>query len=86
MDMVGRIYYSLLGQLEPEAALPWVENAFEPGSECEANLIKIYDARNRLLERLHISEEDEDLECILDSFLSIQHSLCQKMFFYGLQQ
>ena len=32
------------------------------------------------------NEEDEDLECILDSFLSIQYTLCRKMYFYGQQQ
>ena len=86
MDTIDEIYFSLLGQLEPEAALPWVENAFAAGSECESHLIKIYAARNRLLERLHVEEDDEDLECIMDSFLSIQYTLCRKMYFYGMQQ
>ena len=86
MDTIDEIYFSLLGQLEPEAAMPWVENAFTAGSECESHLIKIYDARNRLLERLHVEEDDEDLECIMDSFLSIQYTLCRKMYFYGMQQ
>ena len=84
MEMVDKIYYSLSGQLEPDAALPWVENLFASGSECEAILSEIYAARNRLQERLNAGEEDSDLECILNSFLSIQHILCREMFFYGL--
>jgi len=84
MDIIDDIYYSMLGQIVPEESISWVENAFSAGSNCEENLIKIYAARDRLLERLGICEEDEDLECILDSFLTNQYILCRKMFFYGL--
>ena len=85
MDIIDEIYYSLLGQLTPESAYSWIENAFIPESECETCLLSIYDARDRLLKRLHIENEDCDLECILNSFLTMQHILCRKMFTYGMQ-
>ena len=85
MDIIDEVYYTLLGQLIPEAALPWVENAFAPGSDCDIHITKIYEARNRLQERLHAAEEDPDLECILDASVSIQHILCRMMFLCGAQ-
>ena len=85
MDKIDAVYYSLLGQLQTEATLPWVENAFVEGSECYAALLNAYDARDRLLERLQ-TDGDTDLECIIDSFIAIQYILCRKMYLYGLQQ
>ncbi len=35
MDFYDKIYYTLIGQMEEDAAIPGVPNAFAPGSECD---------------------------------------------------
>mgnify|MGYP006955466334 FL=1 len=38
------------------------------------------DAYERLRERLGVTDEDEDVEIIIDSLLAIQRKLCREMF------
>ena len=35
MDYYDNIYYSLIGELDEESALPIVPNLFAPGSACD---------------------------------------------------
>lgn len=77
------IYYTLLGELEDKAAVPGVENAFEPGSLCDWEYQRLRQAYDRLLLRLKKTDEDADVEEILACMLSIQRELCVRMFQLG---
>ncbi len=78
MDVYDEIYYSLLGELTEEAALPWVPNAFAPSGECAEAYERLLEARNRILERLGVGE-DADLEQMLTEMDAIQRSLCRQV-------
>lgn len=77
------IYFTLTGQLIPVAEVPGVPDAFAEGSFCARLLEEIYDARNRLLDRLGVVDEDADLECILSGYEEMQEYLCLEMFRLG---
>ncbi len=78
MDFYDQIYYSLIGELEEDATLLWVENAFAPGSECDEAYTQLLDARNRLLEKLGTAS-DPDLNQILSEMAIIQRTLCRTL-------
>lgn len=72
------VYESLIGELiDPVEKVP---NAFEPGSYCEARYKEMLAAYERLCDRLGVLDEDEDVEIIINSLLSIQRELCLEMF------
>ena len=74
------IYETLLGErLDP---CPGVENAFAPGSRCADLYEEIYEANLRLCERLD-TEEDPDVEKIIDNFFEIARELSLRMFRQG---
>ena len=35
MDDIDRVYYTVMGEVEEDHAVPGVGNAFSPGSECD---------------------------------------------------
>ena len=78
------VYYTLLGELEENYALPVVENAYAPGGECDHLYIEIRNACQSLCNRLGVPDEDADVELILSNFLSIQRILCEKIMNYAL--
>ena len=79
---VEQVYLTLCGELIPSAQIEGVENAFRQGSPCDQWYILLLDARNRLLERLGVTE-DMELERMLQYQQNIQEELCCKMFYYG---
>lgn len=78
MQFYDEIYYSLIGEMAEDSALPWVSNAFSPGSECEQAYTRLLAARDRVNQKLG-AEEDADLEQMLQEMLTIQHILCKKV-------
>lgn len=52
MQFEEQVYYSLLGEMTEDSALPWVESAFAPGSVCEEQYERMLDAYGRLRQRL----------------------------------
>ena len=60
-----------------------IENLFEEGKECMDLYGKAVEAKFRLNERLHASE-DKDVEIIIDSMYEIVHKMSIKMFEYGV--
>ncbi len=78
MDFYDEIYYSLIGELEEGAALPWVGNAFGPGSECEQAYTRMAQARDRVLDKLGAGD-DPDLSQMLTEMETIQRTLCRKV-------
>ena len=72
------VYESLIG--EPVDPIRNVPNAFEPGSYCETRYQQVLEAYERLRDRLGVTDEDRDVEIIIDSLLEIQRKLCMEMF------
>lgn len=80
MNFKEYVYLSLIGALiEP---YPEVDNLFAEGEKCEKLYAKVYDASQRLCERLG-EVEDEDLEIIVSSMLNMQREIALKMYEYG---
>ena len=75
------IYETMMGEMEE--AYPGVDNAFAPGEKCEQLYAEIYEANQRLCQRLG-AEEDADVEIIINSFFKMNRELCMKMYFYGM--
>lgn len=79
---IEHIYETLLGErLDP---YPGIDNAFAPGERCAALYQEIYQSNQRLCTRLH-TEEDPDVERIIDNFFEITRELSLRMFQYGQQ-
>ena len=78
MQFYDEIYYSLIGEMAEDSALPWVPNAFSPGSECEQAYTRLLAARDRVSGKLGV-EDDPDLEQMLQEMLTIQRILCKKV-------
>lgn len=83
MDQIDEVYYSLLGELV--TPVPGVPDAFAEGEPCEKWYQEMYDAYERLRLRLNAGDEDPDVETIINSLLSIQHTLSRQMFRLGEQ-
>lgn len=77
------IYETLLDVLVPAYRLPCVENLFAPGQPCYENYNDVLDAYERLRERLGVENDDEDVEIIITSLLSMGKTVALKMFDYG---
>ena len=76
------VYETLLGErLDP---YPGIDNAFAPGSHCATLYAEIYQANQRLCNRLGV-EEDPDVEQIIDNFFEISRELSFRMFQCGQQ-
>ena len=83
--VVEDIYMTITGLLKEEYRVPGIENAFEPGKNCERWYAAALEAYWRLCDRLGVVDEDDDVEIIFNSFLDIQEELAKKMFAYGVQ-
>ena len=77
---IEEIYLSMLGELI--TPLPGVKNAFAPGQRCALLYEQLYAAKSRLCQRLD-TEEDADVECILDCFWEITRELSMQMYRMG---
>lgn len=77
------VYESLLGLLNADAALPWVENAFAPGSLCDREYDRMRHAYQRVCTRLGAAEEDPDLDTMVQALEAIQRELCRRMYETG---
>ena len=81
MSFEEYIYESLQGTLiHPHPAVP---NLFEDGMPCERWYADMLDAYQRICSRLGDEEEDQDVEIIINSLLSIQRELAFQMYRYG---
>lgn len=83
--LARRVYEQVCVGVLPEFQLPGVAFAFGPGSFCLQKYAQVLEAYTRLCERLGVTDEDEDVECIISSLLDIQEALCCQMFLYGAQ-
>ena len=83
MDDIDRVYYTVMGEVEEDHAVPGVGNAFSPGSECDRAYQEAYDAYARLRQRLGVTEEDGDVEVIFDSMMTICREVGRRMYRLG---
>lgn len=67
--------YNLQAVQIPESVI--VEDEFQEGNPCEVLYGRMYDARERLCERLGV-EEDKDIEAIINSMEGIARILALK--------
>ena len=77
------IYLTLCGEVSGEYAVPGIENAYIDGGQCDVLYSELSDAYQRLCDRLGVTDEDMDVEIIINNLLQIQYILCEKMFRYG---
>ena len=76
------IYFTLLGEVHGENAVPGVPNAYFEGGKCDHLYQEAMEAYDRLRTRLAV-EEDADIEIMINNFLSIQRILCEHAYLYG---
>ncbi len=75
------VYESLQGTLvNPH---PEVKNLFKEGMPCDQWYSDMLDAYQRLCVRLGVSNEDDDVEIIVNSLLNIQREMAFHMYYYG---
>ena len=79
------VFDTLTGSLLEAYSIPGVENAYAEGSPCSRLYKQIYWANRRLCFRLGRTEDDPDVELIINSFLEINRILCLEMYRYGKQ-
>ena len=84
--LLDDIYWTLLGELIPEAAIPGVPNLFATGSPCAEAYARMRKAYERLCLRLGFDEdyEDRDLDIMVSSLEDIQETLAKEMFRLGM--
>ena len=80
----NRVYATLLGEyvLNPGERVEGVPNAFAPGAECARLYDRMDEIRQRLWTRLG-SEEDGDVEQLINCLEAIRDLLCLEMFRLG---
>ncbi len=89
MEFKQRIYDLLIGEFNlEEYPVPegqFIKNEFSEGSFCSKAYEDAFQAYSHLCERLNVSDmNDQDVEKIFHSLLSITSHLCMKMYDYGI--
>lgn len=82
---VELVYQSLWGQLQEDYHISGVENAFAEGSKCSELYEEMLRAYERLCSRLGKTDEDADVEIIINSLLEIEEETSCLMYRYGAQ-
>ncbi len=83
MELWERVYESLTCHVIKAARMSGVEDAFADDAYCMEQYRIMRDAYDRLCDRLGVTDEDGDVECIIDCYMNIQRELCRLMFQYG---
>ena len=65
--------------------MPGVEYEFLPGRYALEQYGEVYDAYERLRDRLGVVDCDDDVEIIINAFFAMQRDLCYRMYRYGAQ-
>lgn len=83
------IFDLMIGSLDierfPCPASQIVANEYEDGRECEKLYGEVYEANQRICERMGV-EEDDDVTTILNCMDNIARILAYKMFDYGVKK
>ena len=73
-EISGLVYDSLMGQLIPACRLDWVEDIFQPGTDC-------YEAYRQVREALETLDAEDDR--LLNALLDYSRIVGTEMFAYG---
>ena len=86
MDREEQIYGLMTDTFDltnnPELQMHEIENEFASGAPCEVQYAVVFDAKCRLETRLG-TEDDADVNLIIDSMMDIARHLALKMYDYG---
>ena len=83
MPVEEQVYDSLMGLLNPECALNWVEDCFIPGHPCYESYHNMRMAYEDLLDRLGQINEDRDVERMIDHLMAHTRAVGYQMFACG---
>lgn len=72
--MARKVYEMMTADVLPEYQLPGVDSAFAPDSFCMQRYTQMPNAYARVCERLGVTDEDEDVECIISSLFGYSGS------------
>lgn len=79
------IYETVCGELIPGCRVPWVENAFVPGTVLSQAYRDFWEAREQLCQRCGIEWEDEALELFMNGIHRLRKDIAWRMFRYGVE-
>ena len=82
-DIAQTVYDSLHGFLIPACNLPWVEMVFRPGHPSHNYYAQMLTIKRRIAARLGNSEEDRELEALIDCSLAYSKAIALEMFRHG---
>ena len=77
------MYDSLTCHISDPWRMPGVIDAFADDAYCMEKYRDMRDAYDRLCDRLGVTDEDADVECIIGCFMEMERELCRLMFAYG---
>lgn len=80
-QLIDDVYSSVIGDLI--VPVQGVENVFTQGSECDILYNDVFDAYERIKERLNVKDEDDDCELIINSLMDIGRIVAYRMYEYG---
>jgi len=81
---IDAVYETVIGQRSGGSCVPGVEDAFAPGGICDQCYASVFQAYERLRNRLDVQDEDKDIECILDNLRTIEQEVAYQMYRYGV--
>ena len=83
MEIGEQVYETLMHMVTEENELPWVTPIFVQGNPCHDNYCQMHRAYERLRDRLGITDEDPDVEEMIDCLLEYARLLGLEMFRCG---
>lgn len=87
MSNKEKVYQIMNGELTETKTLQigglLVENEFADGKECNELYAEVYNANRKLCSRLK-TEEDRDVELVIDNMFKIARNLAMKMYDFGV--
>lgn len=81
---IDRVYQTVIGELLPDFQINGIEDSFAPGGLCDQAYQEMRSSFDRILERLGVENEDQDLEIILNCMRTIQKEVAYQMYRYGV--
>ncbi len=84
-ELWKQVYTTLTCHVSAPWQMPGVMDAFADDAYCMQQYRTMRNAYDRLCERLGVVDGDEDVGCIIQCYMNIQHELCRLMFQYGQQ-